>query len=152
MRTQMNLMMGKTRFNDAVMKFDDLSIPLGWIENVSNKFIKYLTNLELIISFLINQILDDLGPTIELHLKLCLVILPIAMKVIAFLSEILGFYYLIKACFATASNSKSLKNQKDHEKESKSFLSQLWLVEKYMLLIIINPFLNDQLYFVTWYF
>lgn len=76
------------------------------------------------------------------------------MKVIAFLSEILGFCYLIKASLAIVmtSNSKLLKNKKDHEKESKSFLNHIWLVKKYMLLIMIDLFLNDQLYFVTWYF
>lgn len=30
----MNLMTSKTKFNDAVKKFDDMTIPLGWIDNV----------------------------------------------------------------------------------------------------------------------
>lgn len=36
----MNLMMGQTKFNEAVKKFDDMAIPLGWIENV-NQFILF---------------------------------------------------------------------------------------------------------------
>lgn len=30
----MNLMTGKSKFNDGVKKFDEMTIPLGYIDNV----------------------------------------------------------------------------------------------------------------------
>jgi scavenger receptor class B, member 1 len=35
MRTQLNLMTGTTKFNSDIDKFDNLAIPLGWVENVT---------------------------------------------------------------------------------------------------------------------
>lgn len=120
-------MTGKSKFNEAVKKFDDMTIPLGWIENV-NCFLQL--NICTTINALYNlQIVDDLTPTIELHLKLCMNVMPIAFKIGAVLAGLLGLICLFKS-FVKFNRPKrknpeiySFDDQHVHMHEAKYFLS-----------------------------
>ncbi|CRK96535.1 CLUMA_CG009959, isoform A, partial [Clunio marinus] len=75
LRTQMNLMTGKTKFHEEVQRFNDMVIPVGWFENT----------------------LDELTPALELHLKLAMVYLPILMWILSAIFGMIGTLVLINS-------------------------------------------------------